>query len=129
MSSKQDPVQPTYLEFEGEVAKIVCAMATCNTQIVREMIAVLRDRFTLEELAGVVLVSLEQLIRLDANAFVWAVERLIPTDVLSEIRRLTTIHVGKCLVAQGFIPGQDFSVDAIGKLLLSDRARVALAGF
>lgn len=117
-------MQPTnYLELEQEASRLVYALAAYNTGICEAIINSLRDRFLLEEVAGVMLVCLERLIWLDANAFVWAVEHLLPADVAQEIRRITSVTLGKRLIHRGLKPGQDFSVDSIGRLLLNDTAK------
>ncbi len=126
MSTSPDPVQLTYQELEQESAKMVCALATYNTQIGREMIASLQDRLPSTEMAGVLLVSLERLLWMDSAAFTWAIDHLIPADVMREIHRITTAHIGKQLVDRGFTPGCDFSLNAAGHLMLSDAARAAM---
>lgn len=105
---------------------MACAIATRNALIGHDLLTDLRDRFSLEHVAGILLVSLEQVVWLDAAAFVWAVENLIPVDVLHEIRRITSLTIGKQLISQGLQPGQDFSVDSTGRLLLNDEAQMAV---
>ena len=79
MPPKQDPEQPLcYQQLEQETSKTVYALATCNVQIGSEIIADLCARFTLEDAAGILLVSLEQLLWLNPEAFIWSVE-LLPT--------------------------------------------------
>lgn len=112
-----------YLELEQEASRLVYALAAYNTGICEAIITSLRDRFLLEEVAGVMLVCLERLIWLDAKAFVWAVEHLLPADVAQEIRRITSVTLGKRLIHKGLQPGQDFSVDSIGRLLLNETAK------
>ena len=103
-------------------------MTTRDTRIGNALIEDLRSRLPLEDVAGVLLVSLERLIWLDANAFVWAVDQLIPADVTREIRQLTSLTVGKRLISKGFVPGKDFSADSTGKLLLNAKAKTAILG-
>ena len=124
MPPKQDPEQSVcYQHLEQETSKTVYALATRNAQIGSEIIADLRDRFPLEEAAGIILVSLEQLLWLNAEAFVWSVEQLLPADILKAIRCRTVAAVGKRLVESGCVPGKDFSIDSKGQLLLTDDAR------
>jgi hypothetical protein len=126
MSLEQDPEQIVcYRQLEQETTKVVYALAVCNAQIGSEMIASLRDRFSLEEAAGIILVSLEKLLWLNAEAFIWSVENLLSTDMLKAIRCHTVVAVGKRLVERGFVPGQDFSVDGTGQLLLTDTVRTS----
>lgn len=123
MPSKQDP-EPLlcYQQLEQETSKTVYALATCNVQIGSEIIANLCNRFTLEGAAGIILVSLEQLLWLNPEAFVWSVA-LLPPDLLKAIRCQMVVAVSKRLVDQRFIPGKDFSLDSNGQLLLTDKAR------
>ena len=124
MPSKHDS-EPLvgYLQMEQETTKMVYALATCNAQVSGEIIASLRDRFSLEAAAGILLVSLEQLLWLNAEAFIWSVEKLLPADILEAMRSITVVAVGKGLVDRGFLPGKDFSVDGTGQLLLADGVR------
>ncbi|GEM_PF-392772 len=128
MLSKRDPAQPSYLQLEREISKVVYAVATRNAQISSEVVTSLCDRLSLEDVAGVILVSLEQLLWLDTDAFAWAVNHLLPAEVLREMRRLSAVIVGKRLVDGGFVPGQDFSVGAAGNLLLNNSARKLVVG-
>ena len=116
----------TNLELEQEISKLARAIASRNSLIGQDVLSGLHDRFSAEQAAGITLVSLERLIWLDAAAFVWAVETLLSPEVMHEIRRITAASVGKRLVNQGFQPGEDFSVDSMGRLLLSDRARASV---
>ena len=45
---------------------------------------------------------------------------------MQEIRNLTSVTIYKQLIAKKFVPGQDFSVDASGKLLLNKNAKAAI---
>ena len=115
-------------ELEQEVSKLARAIASRNFLIGQDVLRGVHDRFSAEEAAGITLVSLERLVWIDAAAFVWAVETLLPPEVMQEIRRITSASVGKRLVNQGFQPGRDFSVDSVGRLLLTDRARASVVG-
>ncbi|MBV9387697.1 MAG: hypothetical protein JOZ78_14850 [Chroococcidiopsidaceae cyanobacterium CP_BM_ER_R8_30] len=114
------------LELEVEVGRIARAMMTRNSEIGKELIEYLRTQLTIEAVAGVVIVSIERLIWFDVDAVFWTIENLIPADVMHEIRRMTTVVFYQRLISKKFVPGQDFSVDANGKLLVSDRARTAM---
>ncbi len=115
-----------YLELEQEIAKMARAMMTRNSQIGKDLIANLRSQMTLEEIGGMMLVSIERLIWFDSDSVLWTIENLIPADVMQEIRTITSVAVGKRLIGKGFMPGKDFSVDAAGKLLLNDKAKTAI---
>lgn len=116
----------TYQELEQSISKLVYALSTYNSIICEDILSSLRDRLTPEDVAGVVLVSLERLIWFDANAFVWAVDHLIPTEIVREIRRLMSLTLSKRLISNGMEPGRDFSVDSSGRLLLSAVAQSAV---
>lgn len=116
------------LELEQTVSKLLYALATCNAGICESLLTHLRDRFSLEEVAAVVLLCLERLLWLDAAAFVWTVEQLIPADLAQEIRRISSLILGKQLLANGFQPGQDFSLNSLGQLLMSVPAQASLFG-
>jgi hypothetical protein len=103
------------------------AMMTRNRQIGAAIIAHLRTELTFECVAGVLLVSLERVLWFDTESVMWAVESLIPADIMQEIQTLTAFTIYKQLVAKGFIPGQDLSVDSAGKLLLKEQARLAVS--
>ncbi|PSB20300.1 hypothetical protein C7B65_07590 [Phormidesmis priestleyi ULC007] len=112
-----------YPELENDLSRLTSAFATRSTTIGKEVIASLRCRMTLRDVAGMVLVSLERLVWQDQLAFCWAVENTVPGYVMREIRRITSITVYKRLIDRGLDPGQDFSVDAKGNILFTDRAK------
>lgn len=114
------------LELEQEVGKMARAMITRNTQIGEDLIAHLRTQLTLEGVAGVMIVSIERLIWFDVDSVFWTIENLIPRDVMQEIHKITSVTIYKQLIGKGFTPGQDFSVDASGKLLLNNQARASI---
>jgi hypothetical protein len=119
-------MQLTTLALETEVSKLVLGLATRNSGISRSLMTDLSDRFSLEETAGIVLVSLERLIYLDAESFIWAVEHSLSSEVAQEIRRITSVTVGKRLIGAGLQPGKDFSVDSLGRLLLNNQAKAVV---
>ena len=114
------------LQLEIEIAKMARAMMTRNSEIGKDLIFHLRTQFTLEAVAGLLLVSIERLLWFDTDSIFWTVEHLIPADVMQEIRRITTATFYKRLINKGFIPGHDFSIDASGNLLVSDEAKIAV---
>lgn len=116
-----------YLELEDEVGKIARAISSRDTRIGKALIANLKAQLPLEEVAGIILISLERLLWSDTDLFDWAVETLIPVDVLQEIRSIIGIISYKRLIDQGFTPGQDFSVGCEGKLLLSSLAQAVVS--
>lgn len=114
------------LQLETEIEKMARAMMTRNSEIGKDLIVHLRTQFTLEAVAGLMLVSIERLLWFDTDSIFWTVEHLIPNDVMQEIRRITTGTFYKQLINKGFIPGQDFSIDASGNLLANNKARTAI---
>ena len=114
------------LQLEIEIEKMARAMMTRNSEIGKDLIVHLRTQFTLEAVAGLMLVSIERLLWFDTDSIFWTVEHLIPADMMQEIRRITTVTFYKQLSSKGFIPGYDFSVDANGNLLVSDEAKTAI---
>jgi tRNA splicing endonuclease len=114
------------LELDQEIGKMARAMMTRNRQIGAALIAHLRTQMTIECVAGVLLVSIQRLLWLDTESVIWTIENLIPADVMQEIVRIRSVTVYKHLIAKGFVPGQDMSVDALGKLLVKQKARAAV---
>lgn len=113
------------LELEREISKMARAMMIRNPLIGEALIAHLRSLLTLEELAGVLLISMERVLWFDAEAVLWATEYLIPADVMQQIRQMTSVKVYKQLIRKGYRPGKDMSVDANGKLLVKSITRTA----
>jgi hypothetical protein len=70
------------LQLETEIARIAMVLMTRNPEIGNDVISDLRTRLTIEELAGLLLVGIERIIWFDADAVVWAIERLIPADIM-----------------------------------------------
>lgn len=120
--------QLTYPELEQEISKMACAIMARDSRIGKDLLANLRKRSSPENVAGVMLVSLERLLWTDAEAMIWAIDHLLPIDVLQEIRRITSVAIGKRLIHKGFQPGEDFSVDSTGRLLLNSKAELAVLG-
>nr|WP_238393099.1 hypothetical protein [Myxacorys almedinensis] len=100
---------------------MTCALATRNADIGKSIIVGLRCRLTLRDVAGIVVISLERLVWSDPVAFCWAVEQVIPGYVMREIRRITTMTLYQQLIHQGLTPGEDFSMDAKGLVLLGNQ--------
>lgn len=107
------------LELEREISRVVRAMSSRDRRIGKDIITDLRLRFPLKDVAGLLIVSLERLLWLDSQAFVWAVENMIPRVVMREIRSLMMNTICKNLIDQGLTPGEQFSMDAQGQLLLA----------
>lgn len=120
--------ETSYLQLEDEISRLTCAFATRNIEIGKAIIANLRSQLTLRDVAGIVIISLERLVWKDPLAFCWAVEQTIPGYVMREIRRITSMAIYKRLIAQGLEPGEDFSMDGKGLLLLNDQAKSSLFG-
>lgn len=112
------------LELDQEIGKMAIAMMTRNSEIGKSLIAHLRTQMTLESVAGVLLVSIQRVVWFDTDSVVWTIKYLIPTDIMEEIQRMTSFTVYKHLVSKGFVPGKDLSVDADGKLLLNEKAKI-----
>lgn len=112
----------TLLELEQEISRVSYAMRGRDTRIGQALIIDLKNRFSLEDVAGVLLVSLERMVWIDPDVVVWAIDHLIPVDVMQAIRHITTLAVSKRLIDAGMFPGTHFSVDGAGKLLLGDKA-------
>ena len=115
------------LNLEREIERMVLAMMIRNPQVGQDLITNLKNQLALKEVAGILLVSFERLIGFDTDAFFWAVEHLIPADVMAEIRRITSSAIYLRLIGKGFLPGRDISVTENGQLLLNDRAKTILS--
>ncbi|MBE9009570.1 hypothetical protein IQ250_05055 [Pseudanabaenaceae cyanobacterium LEGE 13415] len=114
------------LDLEQELNRLACALATRNAEIGKAVIANLRSRLTLREVAGMVIISLERLVWTDQLAFCWAIEQVIPGYVMREIRRITSVTIYRRLITQGYEPGQDFSMDGKGQVLLNEQAKTSI---
>lgn len=114
-------------ELEDATKKMTLAIRTRNPQIGKDILVALSTIHSLEEVAGLIIVTVERLLFWsDSEAIVWAVRNLIPPELMLEIQRITSVAVYQRLIGKGLIPGQDFSVDGHGKLLLNDRAKTAV---
>lgn len=114
------------LQLETEVERVARSMMTRNTAIGKDLISDLRTKFSVEELAGLILVSIERVVWFDVDSVFWTIENLIPADVMVEMKKIVTFTLYQQLIAKKFIPGQDFSVDANGKLLVKDNAKTVI---
>lgn len=114
------------LQVDLEVEKIARVMMTRNREIGKDLIAYLRMQLPTTEVAGLVIISIERLMWFDGEAILWAIEHMIPSDVMQEVRDITTTTIYKHLTSKGFVPGKDISVDAEGKLLLNIKAKASI---
>ena len=114
------------LQVDLEVERIARVMMTRNREIGKDLIAYLRMQLPTVEVAGLVIVSIERLMWFDSEAILWAIEYMIPSDVMQEVRDITTTTIYKHLTSKGFVPGKDISVDAEGKLLLNIKAKASI---
>lgn len=113
------------LDLDLEIGKMARAMTTRNSQIGKDLIAYHRSQMTLEEVAGMLLVSMERLLWLDADSVIWTIKHLIPSDVMQEIQKIMSVAVYQQLIRKGYVPGKDMSVDANGHLLLNFKTKTA----
>lgn len=114
------------LQVDLEIERITRVMMTRNREIGKDLIAYLRMQLPTVEVAGLVIISIERLMWFDSEAIIWAIEYMIPSDVMQEVRNITTTTIYKHLTSKGFVPGKDISVDAEGKLLLNVKAKASI---
>jgi hypothetical protein len=114
------------LQLEIEIERLARTMMTRNTAIGKDLTSYLRQEFTVEELAGLMLICIERVIWFDVDSVFWTLEHLIPADVIQEMKKITTFALYQRLIGKKLIPGKDFSVDANGKLLVNNKARTAI---
>lgn len=114
------------LQLEVEIERVARSMMIRNTRIGKDIISYMRKNLTLEELAGLMLISIERIIWFDIDSVLWTLEYLIPADIMQEMKKITTFALYQRLICKKFIPGQDFSIDANGKLLLNNNAQTAV---
>jgi len=114
------------LQVDLEIERIARVMMTRNREIGKDLIAYLRMQLPTVEVAGLVIISIERLMWFDSEAILWAIEHMIPSDVMQEVRDITTTTIYKHLTSKGFVPGKDISVDAEGKLLLNVKAKASI---
>ncbi len=114
------------LQLEIEIERLARTMMTRNTAIGKDLTSYLRQEFTVEELAGLMLICIERVIWFDIDSVFWTLEHLIPADVIQEMKKITTFALYQRLISKKLIPGKDFSVDANGKLLVNNKARTAI---
>ncbi len=113
------------LQLEVEIERIARSMMTRNTKIGKDIISYMRKYLTVEDLAGLMLISIERIIWFDTDSVFWTLEYLIPIDVLEEMKKITTFALYQRLIYQKLVPGKDFSIDANGRLLLNNNAQTA----
>lgn len=114
------------LQLELEIEKIATVMMTRNSLIGKDIITDLKTKFSLEAIAGLMIVSIERVIWFDIDSVFWTIEHLIPIEVMQEMKKLVTFTVFQQLVNKGFMPGEEFSVDASGRLLLNNKVKTAV---
>ena len=113
------------LELDREIGKMARAMMTRNREIGSDLMAYLTTQLTLDCVAGIVLVSIERVIWFDADSVMWAIETIIPAEIMQEIQRMMSFSLYKRLIFKGYVPGKDMSVNAHGVVLFKDKVRKA----
>ncbi len=114
------------LQLETEIERIARAMMTRNSEIGKDIISYLKKNASIEELAGLMLITIERVIWFDTDSVFWTLEYLIPGDVMQEMKKITTFALYQQLIYRKLVPGEDFSVDANGKLLLNNNAKTVV---
>ncbi len=114
------------LQLETEIERIARAMMTRNSEIGKDIISYLKKNASIEELAGLMLISIERVIWFDTDSVFWTLEYLSPGDVMQEMKKITTFALYQQLIYKKLVPGEDFSVDANGKLLLNNNAKTVV---
>ncbi|MBW4665275.1 MAG: hypothetical protein KME01_13905 [Chroococcus sp. CMT-3BRIN-NPC107] len=114
------------LQVEIEIGRIVKAIMTRNREIGKDLLAYLSMQLPIAEVAGLVIISIERLMWFDTDVILWAVEHVIPDDIMQEVKKITTITIYKYLTSKGFVPGKDISVDGEGKLLLNKQVAASV---
>lgn len=107
-----------YWSWEQEITRLTTAIRTRNALILKDLIAGLGKQFTLAEVSGLTLISLQRLTEFDPDAILWAIEFAIPGEVMKSIHEMTSVALYQSLIYKGFQPGIDISVNAKGQLLL-----------
>jgi hypothetical protein len=79
------------LQLEIDIARIARVMMTRNPEIGNDIINDLRTKLTSEELAGLLLIGIERIVWFDVDAVFWTIERLIPDEIVKEMRKITVI--------------------------------------
>ncbi|MUL37919.1 hypothetical protein BWI75_16685 [Gloeocapsopsis sp. AAB1 = 1H9] len=116
----------TCVELERQIAKITMAMMARNSQIGKDLISHLKTQLSTEVVAGIMIISIERVLWFDPNSVLWTVNNLLPADIQQEIQNTFLVHFYKQLISKGFIPGEDFSIDASSQLLLNSQAKSAI---
>ncbi len=101
------------------------AILSRNTEIGSALITYLKTQLALECVAAVLLVSIERTIWFDPDSIVWAVENIIPADIMQEMQRITSFTTYKHLIGKGYVPGKNLSVDAKGQVLAKHQSKKA----
>lgn len=118
------------LKLEQHINKLTMAIVARNAIVANDLIAFLYYELTAEEVAGLVLISLERLLWSESESCAWALKYLLPDELKDDIKRLISFTTYKQLIAKGLIPGQDFSITADGGLIrkqpFSQNSRVNL---
>ena len=114
------------LQLEVEIERIARSMMTRNAEIGNDLISDLRTKLPVDEVAGLILVSIQRVVYFDIDSVSWTIKHLIPVDVKLEMKKIITFTLYQQLISKKFIPGKDFSVDASGKLLVNDSAKTAV---
>ncbi len=111
--------------FSSTVELIILALQLKNKNILESYENSLNCIFGHEYTAQIFLGALFELSEIDPDSFAWASQNLFHLEYYSRLFRLVTMCVAQRLIEKGFIPGEDFSANCMGQILIHEKVKHA----
>jgi hypothetical protein len=111
--------------FSSTVELIIQALKLKNKNILESYENSLNCIFGHEYTAQIFLGALFELSEIDPESFAWASQNLFHIEYYSRLFRLVTMCVAQRLIEKGFIPGEDFSANCMGQILIHEKVKRA----
>ncbi len=111
--------------FSSTVELIIQALKLKNKNILESSENSLNCIFGHEYTAQIFLGALFELSEVDPESFAWASQNLFHIEYYNRLFRIVTMCVAQRLIEKGFIPGEDFSANCMGQILIDEKVKQA----
>ncbi len=111
--------------FSSTVELIIQALKLKNKNILESFENSLNCIFGHEYTAQIFLGALFELSEVDPESFAWASQNLFHLEYYSRLFRIVTTCVAQRLIEKGFVPGEDFSANCMGQILIHEKVKHA----
>jgi hypothetical protein len=120
--SNQDDVE----QFVLNVEFVSHCLKTQDQRLLETSEKILNHLLGIDHASNIFVAALFELATAENVNFEWDIEILSALEPYRKIFKIVSMSAAEKLIRKGFIPGQDFSADGTGKILLSQQTKTAL---